>query len=109
MSLLQNEDFAFSDSYKFTQYFRGTLFTIADTILSCAKSFPEKDIPLYIEFFQAYIRLFLKFLKVLPTVLPAYIEATNINKLLYLVNPKVALAAGYEEIFYIINNLFAGD
>ena len=44
MSLLQNEDFAFNDSYKFTQFFRGTLFVFADTLLSYSKPIPEKDI-----------------------------------------------------------------
>jgi len=51
ISLLQNEDFAFNDSYKFTQFFRGTLFVFADTLLSYSKPIPEKDIPLCIEFF----------------------------------------------------------
>jgi len=51
----------------------------------------------------------LKYIKILPSVLPAYIEAMNINRLVFLVNPKVALAAGFDEIFQAVYTLFGGD
>ncbi|KAL4505333.1 hypothetical protein ABPG72_002395 [Tetrahymena utriculariae] len=109
MSLLENDDFNIQNVNTFIQNFRGRYFFLADNILSNNKPFQDNDIQQFIEFFQIYIKVFIKYIKLLPQSLPTYIEAINLNRNLFLVHPKVALVSGFPEIFYLMNSLFGGE
>ncbi|KRX03836.1 hypothetical protein PPERSA_04631 [Pseudocohnilembus persalinus] len=97
MDLLNNEEFINLEASKINQWLRTELFIIGDAILS-SSNIKENEYTLSIEFFDTFLRMSTRYLRILPSLIPYYIEANNIDKSLHVVNAKVALAHAFNEI-----------
>jgi hypothetical protein len=70
MNSLSNQNFAVGDPHFITQFLRGELYILLDSVLSINQAIKSStDLKLVSDFLETFISTFVKYLEILPTTL----------------------------------------
>lgn len=111
MNSIANQGFMINDPNRITQFLRGELYILLDSILSISQPIKSSsDLKLVSDFIENFISVFVKYLEILPSTLRQFIDGKTLNQpLLHLVDETFAVASSIPEMFDSINKIFGGN
>lgn len=92
-------------AFETTQLLRGTIFVNLDFLMTTYTYQDTEEIEIAKAYIKAVLRLIVKYFQLLPNLIEAFNQA-SIDPELFLVDENIAVALSYNELLYMLSNIF---